>query len=86
MIIGPGPAVPMFNSGYQLPLFMVTNLGPNWEGLLSAVSHGHEVGNYRVSRADLSALAFGQQAQVISKFNQYKYHKSEMYNFGLAVM
>ena len=50
--------VPMFNEfDFKLTLFTVINWGPNWTGLQSAVSHGHEVASHTLSHPSLGGLS-----------------------------
>jgi hypothetical protein len=51
-------AVPMFNEfGFTLTLFTVTIWSPNWTGLQSAASHGHEIASHTVTHASLNSLS-----------------------------
>jgi len=51
-------AVPMFNeSGFTLTLFTVTEWSPNWTGLQSAASHGHEIASHTMTHASLNSIS-----------------------------
>jgi oligosaccharide reducing-end xylanase len=55
-------AVPMFNEfGYKLTLFTITGMSPNWTGLQSAASQGHEVASHTVTHRDLNTLSIADQ-------------------------
>ncbi|MFO7448185.1 MAG: polysaccharide deacetylase family protein [Ignavibacteriaceae bacterium] len=55
-------AVPMFDEfDFKLTLFTVMNWGPNWTGLQSAASNGHEIASHTVTHASLTNLSDTQQ-------------------------
>jgi peptidoglycan/xylan/chitin deacetylase (PgdA/CDA1 family) len=48
-------AIPMFNEfDYKLTLFTITGMSPNWSGLQSAASQGHEVASHTVTHPTLT--------------------------------
>lgn len=55
-------AVPLFDKyHFNVTLFTVTGWGPNWSGLKSAASKGHEIASHTVTHTDLSTLDLAQQ-------------------------
>lgn len=59
-------AIPAMNTyGFKGTLFTVTNWNPNWQGLKSAASNGHEVASHSVSHPTMSTLSSSQQTTEI---------------------
>jgi hypothetical protein len=55
--------VPMFDQyGFKVTLFTVINWGPNWSGLQTAATKGHEIASHTMSHAIMNTLTNDQQA------------------------